>query len=220
MDLRKWFLLNEKPTAKELATAIDGVPCSDFRSPSVMRVFLAGMRCRLKLTDEAGQPTEALRVMVSQMEGAELCTEEQLPKEERRNFSPVKKGTLLDVLVRRWYIRGISERLRFDGAATGGYGWAWFMFRRTNGYQGLRCKRITELVDGVKKRRTRYVVECPSAWELNDSVYEGLWRYTCEHHTRRWDSYGFLAGHLAADHGGSPAAGVRPPEAAGATQGA
>ncbi|HYF94450.1 MAG TPA: hypothetical protein VD969_19700 [Symbiobacteriaceae bacterium] len=218
MDLRKWFLLHDGPDLeKQLNKAIHHFPCSEFRCPAVLEVFIAGFGCGFKLTDKDGQPTEALRVMVKHMKGAELVTADQLSKQDRTHLTDVPKGTLMDVLIKRWYIRGISERLYFDGAATGNYGWAWHMFRSVRGKQGLRFKRLTDVVDGVKTRRMRYLAECVPDWELSDSVYEGIWKYTYSHHAKLWNAYGYLAGRGSTQPGGSAGTGVRQPETAGAS---
>lgn len=215
MDLRKWFLLNQQPDMKRLGQLIDHYPCSDYRSPNVLKVFLAGLDCRFRLTDGQGQPTDALRVLVEVI-GGDLCRAQDLPLQDLRAFTDYKSGKLGPDFANRWFIRNISGRLLGDGAATGGWGWAWLMFRTGTYHQGLRSKRLTETVDGKKTRRTRYVVCCPVNWELNDNVYQGVWRWRSGQPNTIWDAYGYLEQHRADHPGGSEGAHHSSPPAAGA----
>jgi len=194
VDLREWFLFQERPNPEDLRKLIEHYPCSEYRCPIVMRVFLAGFQTGFKLTDEHGQPTDALRVMADAM-GAELCRAEDLPRQERRNF-PDHKGVMDSVFKGRWFLRNISTRLRGDTVAKTGRGWAWPMFR-TAKHWGLMGKRLTE-TKGDKWRPMRYVAVCPPDWELGDDVYMGLWKWHRDHIRRRvWDSYEYLATHGA-----------------------
>jgi hypothetical protein len=202
LDLRKWFLLQKRLNVDELRELITHVPCTSYRCPNVMKVFLAGFQTEFKLTDSSGQPTEALRVMVRAM-GAQLCQAIDLPPEERRNFTDTKQRTLDPVFKDRWFIRNISVRLRCDGGATGFYGWAWHMFK-TEKNLGLLSKRLTETIAGEKQRPMRYLAVCPPNWKLTDQVYQGLWKWRHDDDRTIWDAYGFPSAERSASGSKAP----------------
>ncbi len=192
MDLRKWFWLQDKPRSSSWEKTVACIPASEYRCPTVMRVFLAGTSYGFRLTDLGGYPTETLRVMVSAM-GAELCQTEDLPKEERHRFTDLKGGKVDPIFNGRWFIRNISTRLRHEGSgARCTYSWPWHMFK-TDKHLGLMNKQITEHTTEGPRRRWRYLVVCPPDWHLNPYVYEGLCHWHGDHIPRRyWDSYEFL----------------------------
>jgi hypothetical protein len=189
MDLRQWFLLNDLPLAMELTDVVRHIPCTKFRSPNVLDLFIAGYRCGFMLTDGDGFPTEALHRMVFMMPGVELCTGDDLPPEERRAF--FKQDAPMDVLATTWFLRGITDRVKSANAVLSMNHWVdryWlhdFLPRIDQQY-------ITYTdPDDKRRRRTCYIATCPPAWELHDYVYEGFWRWNHDHH-ERVGAYGWV----------------------------
>ncbi|HYG60721.1 MAG TPA: hypothetical protein VD902_21815 [Symbiobacteriaceae bacterium] len=226
MDPRKWLLSSGPPKADELNELVKHVPCSTYRSPKTLQLFVAGMYTGFMLTDGHGRPTLALETMANLM-GAELCTAGDMPQRERKAFK-LDDGTLANVLTEqdRWYLRGLSDRVKK----------AWSMSAWQNQWvhyflPGLDGARMTaKEEDGKRHQRTHYIAFCKPNWELTDDVYEGLWRWTYDHwgpaerqtgwHPARWDDAytlfqddGALRSSLIqAGPGGRPAA-LRTPEA-------
>lgn len=194
MDLRKWLLLSDPPKAAEFAKETDHIPCSLHRSPSVLELFMAGWYTGFRLTDSDGQPTIALVNMAKLMD-VELCRSQDLPEEEQRAFL-AHKGTLVEVLTEpeTWYLRGLTDRVKaaFSSMSAWTHSWVWDFL------PGLDGQRITYRdPDGKRRRRICYIARCRPDWEMNDRVYEGLFKWTYEHHgpgagfsPRKWpDAY-------------------------------
>lgn len=207
MDLRKWLLLNEWQKLKDLDDLIKYVPCSEFRSPDVLRLFAAGRRTGFLLTDADGQPTEALRLMVSFMPGVQLCTGRELPDEEKKAFA-TDVGTLVEVLVNTWYLRGMTDRIKaaFSSMRSWHHQWVWHFL------PGLRCAQINyKDPDGKRRRRICYVASCPAEWELSEDVYHGLWRWNYGWRSARpADAYGYLESDATIEAPGGQGPGSRP----------
>lgn len=179
MDIRKWLLMQERPDPSDsaLTALIWPIPHSDYRSPSVLELFLAGFHTDFRLTDAYGVPTEALHLMAKLME-VQLCPASQLPPEEQQAFLSDSGGTLLSVLSPTWYLRGLTARVKS----------AWSMSGWTNQWvhlflPGLHGSYITyKDPDGKRRKRVCYVAVCKPDWRLSDDVYEGIWRWTYERH--------------------------------------
>jgi len=180
MDPRKWFLLEGWSVSQQLRPRIKHVPCSEHRSPSVLRLFLAGFTCGFRLTTPTGEPTAALRLMAEIM-GAQLVTGAQLPPEELEAFG--KAGpTLGDVFTAEdghWYLRDITERVRQAQSSTalpaGREQWHWIFL------PGLDGAVITyKDPDGRRRKRQCWIASCPPNWEMTTDVYKGVFRWTRE----------------------------------------
>lgn len=205
MDIRTWFLLQERPPTPEFRAEIPRwieqyAPHSAYRCHEVMCVFHAGFRCGFKLIDKNGQPTDALRIMVWKM-GAQLCQADGLAKVEQRHFTHHENGRVDSVFKDRWFIRGISARLRNDviyhsqGSGYGEYGGIYWKMFKTYGHLGLLHKDRATYYEGAEKLRTHlFLAACPPDWELSDDVYCGLYRWF-GYHVRRhaYDGYHDLA---------------------------
>lgn len=176
MDMREWFLRNEPPAANKLRALVKHTPCSDYRSPSVLKLFLAGFECGFKLTTADGTPTHALHVMARIM-GAQLCQAKDLPDHERRAFGK-DDGALINQLSGAWYLREISDRVRAAQSST-----AMPMYRDKWHFgmlPGLDGAYITYKEEGKRRKRQCWLALCHTNWELNDDVYHGIFRWTRE----------------------------------------
>jgi hypothetical protein len=228
MDLRKWFLQQDRLSSRnqDLVDRTKHVPCSLMRSPSVLELFEMGFHTGFMLTDNNGVPTMALEMM-AQMMGAQLCTAVELPDEERRGFG--KDGPeLIQVLDEGWYLRGITERTKSAIASMSfryyrGSGWLWDFLP---GLDGAQIKYDDP--DGKRRKRVCYIASCPDNWEMDDSVYEGIWRWTRENYgpdtsawsPSRWpDAYTLLGDRAALRQGGGADPAGRPADEAGTAPG-
>lgn len=180
MDLRKWFLLQDRPASTDrwFSDLTKHTPCSLYRSPRVLQLWQAGYYTNFMLTDEDGQPTIALELMAKLM-GAELCLASELPDEERKKLFKDNEKALINVLCKTWCLRGITDRVKSAISNMNTWSTTWvgdFLTRLDGVYIWYKDP------DGKRRKRVCYIATCPPAWEMTDYVYEGLYKWVYDHH--------------------------------------
>lgn len=223
MDLRQWLVLNDLPKRSEMPDIVKHVPNTEHRTDNIMRLFIAGYRTGFKLTNRRGEPTDLLRLMVLMMKSpadpdVSLGLFRDLPETELQAFQ--KNGLHAEDW---WCLTGLTGRIK---GARGDMRYNWWPWAH-HFLPGLTSAHSRYLdPDGKRRRRLCNIAICPTNWEVNEYVYEGLYRWNYEHRggfdgykyrpSKLIDGYAFLGADTALGSAAGERAGERASDAVGA----